>query len=555
MKYDEWSREAMNESPLALEEKMKRLELQAEEQRKRNKSKKPSESTRMALIKASFQLKLVRDRIPAADHSKREKAHVKPTEKFREVIHEGVYATIRYNRDGVIMEAFNVLRLPARKDKPTDYITVPFDDNDFPGFPGFAKFRDPIMAVTACEAAVSNFEKKMKIAEEERRLQAEMIDSPVPVKKISVTEKKMSALIQSAVSNVIEDTDSLEVIRLPKEEEKSLKTADSQVPANQITATIHSEPKATEKTADDSKVTTVQSGVKDTVTAVKAAMAETEVEPDAKQKTVMASAEIAKTETGPDFAPELADLFLKLKEQYRFLASVLKKYEILVEGLPTWSEIKSSLTTETLKRALKLKVPVLVMVPPLARREMIMAMNENKGGKDECHHRAIVMDRVIDFDNDTIWNADKDESEEKGYTAEIADGVEEVEDPKIPLDEEELIVNSKGEEEIVTVRKTNAEIVDVWLAKFAGIKLEAMDNVRSYLILALLRMAEGKPLDTDTFTALINKEKNQQHDFYIANCRYKDGTVFPNKSILDYNVSNYLRMRGTVKLNLKKKPL
>ena len=182
---------------------------------------------------------------------------------------------------------------------------------------------------------------------------------------------------------------------------------------------------------------------------------------------------------------ELSDeqfmLLDSLQGQYPSMQSALERYEISIEGIPTWEQIKKGLTHDVLGLALKLANPTLILVPPTTFQSKIEAINKHPV-KDQTQDIWI-----NDFDQN-LWTAGKMETGEK-WRVLIVEGIENVpEDAKI-----------------YDGRKSNYEMSTLWVKKYQDLGLDVINDADVYLTLMMKELATRKYIDEKTFTVLNGK--------------------------------------------------
>lgn len=225
---------------------------------------------------------------------------------------------------------------------------------------------------------------------------------------------------------------------------------------------------------------------------------------------------------------EQAELLVALQKQYPQMVSTLEKYELIPHGdnasfsrgvPPSWEQIKSCLNAEALEKARKLEEPTLIIVPPMSRQDLVKTIDAHKvKGQHDTY--------TYQFDSDYLWSGGKQENEARSWEVAIVTGVTEV-----PAD---TSISGK------VYKRAKA-----WVNKYAGQKLDTMNDVRTYLTLMMRSLAQGKPIDEKSWTVL--NAKNLQEKMFVSSGSWNADRIGLNRGFLaaeDYE----LRSRGLVKV-------
>ncbi len=221
-----------------------------------------------------------------------------------------------------------------------------------------------------------------------------------------------------------------------------------------------------------------------------------------------------------ELSVEQAELLEKLEAQYPTMKATLERYEISTKGMPTWEQVKKGLTPEVLDKALKLAEPTLLLVPPTTRQSKVEAIDKHpaKGQKYDTY--------TYELKDNHLWNGDKAKTENKWRVA-IVDGIQ----------------NVAQDHEIYDGKRTNYEMSKLWVKKYEDQGLDVMNDADAYLTLMMKGLAEGKPLDPQTFTVL--NGKNLTKSSSVASGRWYNAQVYLYSEYPD-DVYNNLRLRGSV---------
>lgn len=192
--------------------------------------------------------------------------------------------------------------------------------------------------------------------------------------------------------------------------------------------------------------------------------------------------------------------------------------------MPTWDKIKEGLTPEVLDKALKLKEPALLLIPPTTRQLKVEALNKHKveGQEHDTY--------THDLKNDDLWHSGESEKNKKWIVA-IVEGVQEVE----------------ADENIDPVQMTNHKMSKAWKEKFKSQGLDIMEGADAYLTLMMKSLQEGTPLDKKYWTVL--NAKNSEQTSFVAG-----GGCGCDRVYLDYGYPSRsyhsLRARGSVRVDV-----
>lgn len=221
-----------------------------------------------------------------------------------------------------------------------------------------------------------------------------------------------------------------------------------------------------------------------------------------------------------ELSVEQAELLETLEQQYPKMQATFERYEISTKGMPTWEQVKKGLTPEVLDKALKLSEPTLLLVPPTTRQSKVDAINKHpvKGQKYDTY--------AYELRDNNLWNDGNSKTENKWRVA-IVDGVQDIEQ----------------DNEIYDGKRTNYEMSKLWVKKYQEQGLDVMNDADAYLTLMMNGLAEGKPLDPQSFTVL--NGKNLTKTSRVAGGYWNDDQVCLDDSD-PYGVYNLLRLRGSV---------
>ncbi|MBI2634128.1 hypothetical protein HYW82_00460 [Candidatus Peregrinibacteria bacterium] len=221
-----------------------------------------------------------------------------------------------------------------------------------------------------------------------------------------------------------------------------------------------------------------------------------------------------------DLSPENAELLADLESQYPIMQATLERYEIPLDGMPTWQQIKQGLTPEVLAKASKLEEPTILLVSPVSRQSKVEAIDNHKvpGQKYDT--------AIYNMHDDNLWNGGKNSPENK-WKVLIVEGTQNVQkDPAI----------NNGS-------KTNFQMTKAWLKKLKNQGLKALEGADAYLTLMMRSLVAGKPVDKDFFTVL-NAENLTESSLVAYGvwdyARVRLGSASPA------DINARLRLRGSV---------
>jgi hypothetical protein len=210
------------------------------------------------------------------------------------------------------------------------------------------------------------------------------------------------------------------------------------------------------------------------------------------------------------------------EQHYKQMKSALERCKISTEGIPSWESVRKSLTSEIQAKALKLKEPHLILIPPTDRQSKIKAIDANKTSLQEYDTETNKLE-----DND-LWNGGKVENEKKWRVA-IVDGVEEVEAD-------------------ASITGTNVEMSKSWIEKYSRQGLGVVNDADTYLTLMIKKLTEGKLIDIKHFTVL--NGKNVQQKAPVAYGAWNNGMITLLDRSPDVAPSKDLRLRGMVEVEI-----
>jgi len=231
-----------------------------------------------------------------------------------------------------------------------------------------------------------------------------------------------------------------------------------------------------------------------------------------------------KTASEYELSVEQTELLKNLEKQYSTMHDTLKIYHISTVGIPAWEQVKKGLTPEVLDKALKLQEPALLLVPPTTRKSKVEAINKHpaKGQKSDTY--------TYELNNNDLWNGGKSQSENK-WRVSIVEGIQDVQQDK----------------EINDGKRTNYEMSKLWVKKYENQGLDVMNDADAYLTLMMKGLAEGKPIDPQTWCVL--NGKNLTKSTLVALGAWSDGQVYLSDGYPDRSYS-YLHLRGSVEVNV-----
>ncbi|WP_437626014.1 hypothetical protein [Sorangium sp. So ce1151] len=231
-----------------------------------------------------------------------------------------------------------------------------------------------------------------------------------------------------------------------------------------------------------------------------------------------------------DRSLEEAELVHALEAQHQQMSATLRRYEIPTEGMPTWESVRRALTSELLKKVQKLKEPALLLISPTTRKAKIEAI--------EAHpiDAQLYETDAEDVEDNNLWNNDIDKSENT-WRVVIAEGAQDVKaDPDVAN-------NPDGYADYVN-------IAAAWTRKLEAQGLEVMQGADTYLTLVMKSLAEEKPIDTNTFTALNASRLSDPYD-QIAYGKWNDGQLclFTSVTVDIIEIYPKFRLRGMIELH------
>ncbi|MBU1954127.1 hypothetical protein KKH03_04100 [Patescibacteria group bacterium] len=224
--------------------------------------------------------------------------------------------------------------------------------------------------------------------------------------------------------------------------------------------------------------------------------------------------------SGIESSKEQAGLLKNLEAQYPTMQATFERYEIFTKGMPTWEQVKKGLTPEVLDKALKLAEPTLLLIPPTTRLSKVVAINKHpaKGQKFDTY--------THELENNDLWNGGKSKTENK-WQVSIVEGIQ----------------NVAQDEQIYNGERNNYEMSRLWVKKYEDRGLDVMNDAGAYLTLMMKGLVEGKPIDSQTFTAL--NGKNLTETSFVAVGVWSDVQVRLTGDYPD-SVGDSLRLRGSV---------
>ena len=167
-----------------------------------------------------------------------------------------------------------------------------------------------------------------------------------------------------------------------------------------------------------------------------------------------------------------------LGKEYDQMMATFKHYEIDATGAPSKEQIEAALTPEILNLALKLKKPRLLLVPPMTRQDLVGKMVEYavKGQENGVY-------TPTDFNDDNFYNGGRSEENLK-WQVKIVEGVKDV-----PQDKN-----------IYNGQRNNYQMAKMWVKKLQKQGLDIVNDWRTYGLLMMKSLVEGKPIDSQTYT-------------------------------------------------------
>lgn len=219
-----------------------------------------------------------------------------------------------------------------------------------------------------------------------------------------------------------------------------------------------------------------------------------------------------------------------LEEEYAQMLKTLEHYEIAATGVPTKKQIKEALRAremEVLKKATKLKKPRLLLVPPMTRQQCVQKMQEHrvKGQEGGVY-------TVDGFNDDNLYNGGRPEQDLE-WKVMIVEGTE-----NVPQDEN-----------IYDGQRNSCQMVKMWVEKLQNQGLDAINDARTYALLMMKSLVEGKPIDTKTQIVLnaMNLTEEQYVIFgYFNSYLHAVGFRWSDSFLLN----RVLRCRGSVGVNV-----
>lgn len=246
---------------------------------------------------------------------------------------------------------------------------------------------------------------------------------------------------------------------------------------------------------------------------------------------------------------EQPELFQRLEAQYPEMRETLEANEIDTEGVPSWKTISRALTPEVLAKVLKMKEPILLLVPPNSRQEKMDALYQGRTravhtrldelsgpGEGETKTRlrevtaAVIAKSSCDLASDALWNGGK-KDEPKKWRVEIVEGPEEMQ-----MDPATHIRNNIGQMAAAEVRK------------YTKLGLDVIDNAGTYLMLAMRKLHAGETMDQEFFTVL--NSKNMQDASVAARGHFALDRVVLDQGDSADQPSGLYRVRGKLTLDL-----
>ncbi len=193
-----------------------------------------------------------------------------------------------------------------------------------------------------------------------------------------------------------------------------------------------------------------------------------------------------------EFCVEHSDFLKTLKGQHLQMRAALERVGISIEGMPSWEAIKAGLIPEVLDKTLKMQKPTLIMVPPTTRQSKVAAIDKYPA-KDQKRDTA-----AYELQDVNLWNGGKDKTENRWKVA-IVEGAEHV----------------TPDPEITGGRKTNYQMAKAYVKKYADQGLDVINDADTYLSLMLKALAEGKPVDPERSSTVLNA-KNAEETSILA---------------------------------------
>jgi hypothetical protein len=220
---------------------------------------------------------------------------------------------------------------------------------------------------------------------------------------------------------------------------------------------------------------------------------------------------------------EQAELLTKMEVQYPAMQAAFDKFHISTKGMPEWEQVKKGLTPQVLEKALLLKEPALLLVPPTPRKSKVKAINKHPVQGQEYDIS------TCELKNDDLWNGGRSKTEHAWRVC-IADGVQDVaQDP-----------------EIYDGIRTNYDMSKASVKKLEDQGLDMVNDADVYLCLLMRSLVEGKPIDTKTYTVL--NGKNLKESDLIALGRWEHVRAALSSDFPDVS-SLALRLRGLVEVH------
>ena len=106
-----------------------------------------------------------------------------------------------------------------------------------------------------------------------------------------------------------------------------------------------------------------------------------------------------------ELSAEQIELLQKLEAQYLPMKSILERYEISTNGMPTWEQVKKGLTPEILDKVSKLAEPALLLLPPTLRQSKVEAIDRHPAKYQYGDTFIQKFEKISNhFQNNDFWN-------------------------------------------------------------------------------------------------------------------------------------------------------
>ncbi len=252
-----------------------------------------------------------------------------------------------------------------------------------------------------------------------------------------------------------------------------------------------------------------------------------------------------------------------LSEQgYPSMLDALRQFGIVLDDVPTLEEIRLHLTRPILEKALKLKEPTLLLIPPQTVQQMVEAINSQVGKNELIKSELEYGNRIRDLLSNTKVG------DPESWEVAIVEGLQ-----NIPFDQEILHKYNKTMEELrkkynipgpesqryeereremykregYIPRFDNHYIAYWYDSKYEKLGLDRLWGARPYLALMMKGLSVGKPIDVQKkeATSTVLSGFSEADNSYLYGC-YLDGHVVLDGT--DYFPATSINVRGFVEV-------